>query len=107
MDRIELILGLALIAIGIQWYTWTVCIRFGRWVFPTVLAVDFLMALGRLPIPLVVWKLCFFVALARWEPVRGLFRLPRWPQTHQRGRGGRRPREFTEPPPWVRGPGTY
>jgi hypothetical protein len=57
----------------------------------------------------VVWKLFFFYAAFRWEPVRGLYhspvRRPRAP--FMRGPRRRRWREVPEPVPWFRGPSSY
>jgi hypothetical protein len=107
VDVIGMSAAFVILAIGVQWYTAAVCNRFGRWLFPTVVVLDFLIGCGRWPVSFLLWKLCFFYGLARWDPMRGLFRLPRWPRVHQRGRGGRRKREFPEPMPWTRGPGSY
>lgn len=107
MDVVGMAIGIGILVVAIQGYTAAVCLRFGNWVFPVVLMLDFLIGLGRWPISFLLWKLAFFLALAKWDPMRGLFRLPRWPRIHQRGRRGRRKREFTEPMPWYRGPGTY
>lgn len=51
------------------------------------------------------WLLYF---LSRWDPARGLFRLPAWPQQpFSRGPQQRKRREFREPLPWDRGPGSW
>lgn len=83
------------------------CLRFRAWLIPVVLLADFIVGSTFSPVAFVLWKLCFFAAAIRLDPMRGLFRLPRWPRGHLRGRGGKRKREFTEPMPWFRGPGTY
>jgi hypothetical protein len=98
--------GSLLLTVYLLWRTVETCRRFNLWLLPLVLLLDasffFLAPLG---FGFLVWKLWFFWATFRWEPVRGLFRLPRWPRTpFTRGPGKRRPREFREPLPWTAGP---
>ena len=107
MDAIGMGVAITILTVSLYWYTAVKCLRIGAWLFPTVLALDFLIGLAGWPVTFLLWKLCFFYGLARWDSVRGLYRMPRWPRVDQRGRGGRRKREFTEPMPWFRGPGTY
>ena len=83
------------------------CLRFNAWLVPIVLVLDFLILCTKSPIAFLMWKLCFFYGMVKWDPVRGLYRLPKWPRMTMRGRGGRRRREFAEPMPWTRGPGSY
>lgn len=87
--------------------TIAVCLRFNAWLIPVALGLDFLVGLTGSPVALLMWKLCFFYGMARWDPLRGLFRMPRWPRMWLPGSGGRRKREFREPMPWTRGPGSY
>jgi hypothetical protein len=96
------ILGVAMIVPTI-----VVCLRFNAWLIPVVFVLDGIVALSWSPFAFIMWKLCFFYGAMKWDPVRGMFRLPKWPRTYLRGPGGRRRREFREPLPWYRGPGSF
>jgi len=82
------------------------CLQFGAWLIPIVLLINVVLFFTA-PVSFLAWQFCFFYGTARWKPVRGLYRLPRWPRNGMRGPGGRRRREFREPMPWTRGPGSY
>ena len=57
---------------------------------------------------IIVYKGWLLYFLWWWDPVRGLFRAPAWPrQPYSRGPQERRRREFREPLPWDRGPGSW
>jgi hypothetical protein len=104
MDSVLLVLAGLMLYLFFMWRTVSVCRRFRLWVLPVVLLFDHAL-LFLLPYAFIPWKLWFFWAMFRWEPVRGLFRLPRWPRTHfARGPGRRGPRQFSEPMPWQAGP---
>ena len=111
----ELLLGASgvVLQLFVLWLTVVVCLRFSPWVLPTVLVLDFVVmplffaVVGFAP-GYIVWKLWFFWTALRWEPIRGVFRLPRWPRTqHMRGPGQRAPRDVREPMPWTAGPFTH
>jgi hypothetical protein len=115
------------------WLTASTCRKFNRWVSVVVVGVDLLILspilVGLLsnlmslpggfpselqtlapfsPLVLITWKLWFFYATTRWEPLRGVFQTPEWPRVPwMRGPGKNRPRSFREPMPWDRGPFTY
>ncbi|HEU4753520.1 MAG TPA: hypothetical protein VFU47_10475, partial [Armatimonadota bacterium] len=92
------------------WRTVVVCLRFSPWVLPVVLLLDLVVmplvfAAAQFPVGYMAWKLYFFWVTSRWDPVRGAFRAPRWPRAPlMRGPGRNRPRRFSEPLPWTRGP---
>jgi hypothetical protein len=90
------------------WKTVAVSLRFGAWVVPVVLSLDIASALFGSVVGFVAWKTFFFFMASRLDPVRGLFRMPRWPRAGQM-RGARRPRyrRIPEPSPWDRGPFTH
>lgn len=95
------------LAIALIWSTVAVCLRFNAWLILAVFLIDFALLLTGSVVGFLIWQLCFFYGMARWEPFRGMYRLPKWPRMHLRGPGGRRRREFPEPMPWTRGPGSY
>ena len=88
-------------------WTFRICERFNAWLLLPVLLIDQAL-LGVFPPGYLVWKLWLFYTALKWEPARGLFRLPRWPRgPHMRGPGKRARRQFREPMPWLRGPCSY
>lgn len=103
-----LYIAAALLQLVVLWRTVVVCYRFNNWLFWLVLWIDLVAAAGGFVFGYVAWKLAFFYAASRWDPIRGLFRLPNWPRAaffRGPGRAGRR--VFNEPMPWLRGPTTY
>jgi len=104
------IVALVAMALYMEWRTVEICLKYGAWLPWPVLALEgALLFLGPIfPIAFLMWKAWFFFAAARWEPTRGLFRLPDWPRApRMRGPGKRRWREFREPAPWSRGPSSF
>ena len=100
------------LTVYLVWRTVHVLLRFNAWLIAPVLLLDLALAFVSLgtgfPVGFVVWKLWFFYAAFSWEPVRGLFRQPRWPRRPlMRGPGKRKRREFSEPMPWTRGPSSF
>lgn len=56
----------------------------------------------------IIYKCWFFYLVSRWEIGRGLFNVPAWPrELITRGSRRRRHRQFREPLPWTRGPGSW
>jgi hypothetical protein len=107
MEAAYITLGVGL-GLLLLWRTVAVCLRFGAWTIPVVFLLDFLAGLvGHVP-GFLIWNLGFFYGASRWDPVRGMFRLPRWPRAPYM-RGARRPRHrrIDEPMPWDRGPFSY
>jgi hypothetical protein len=109
----SILLGLAVVWLLVFYLAWflRICFRF-HWVL--ILAMVLLVAGPALFLMLapfgLIFVMGFFFAFERWEPLRGLFAIPRWPRAPiYRGPGRRRARarEFREPMPWLRGPNSY
>jgi hypothetical protein len=96
----------ALLYVFLMWRMIVVCRRFSPWVLPVVLFLDIcVMPWAFFPFGYLGWKLWFFWFAFRVDPVRGVFRVPRWPRTPlMRGPGRRRARRFPQPLPWTAGP---
>jgi hypothetical protein len=111
MGSLGLGIALALLAGYLLWRTVEACLRFNAWLIPLVLGVDaalLVLFIPRFWILFIAWKIWFFVAAYRWEPMRGMFRAPHWPRAaFMRGPRRNRRREFKEPMLWTRGPSSF
>lgn len=107
-EMAAIIFAAGVLALIASWRTVVVCYRFNNWLFWVVLVMDHVALIAGSVVGLAVWKLLFFYAASRWDPVRGLFRLPKWPRpAYFRGPGRAGRRVFNEPMPWLRGPTSY
>lgn len=111
MNGAVLSIAAAAAVLYLGWRTIAAALRFGPWMVPVVLVVDFVIVAASgsfFPLPLLLWKMLLLYTAARWGPLLNLFRLPAWPRvSYMRGPGRRRKRQFREPMPWFRGPCTW
>lgn len=107
----DILLALAALWLLVLYLAWflRICLRF-HWALIVAMVVVIFgpgVFLAAAPLGLLA-MMSFFHAFQKWEPLRGLFAIPRWPRAPIfRGPGKRRAREFREPMPWLRGPNSY